>query len=363
MRPHAGNAVALGTHLGQHACALQRVHDAVMGGAEPPARPRPLVSRSWSRVLSFGLDPTRANARDPLPVEEVERRRRAWGGRSAATGGLPRVHRGRDVERAAGRHQRDRHRPGRAVSGTALPGRALRGRPAPLVLHGLTGARPPHRCPARHRRRQRSGAHPAPRSRGTGRHRDPSSPRRGCGATTSRPSAAFAARPSTSSPRPPARCCSSTTTDGSPTMPGSSCMTASRHRAPTTRSPSRVWACACRSESARAGWCVPAGAPCASPPGSARWTAARCSRCRVPRTPVGGWRASLTPRRATILRLLAGAGPDGMSAGRLSRALFGDDEHRVSVRAEVSRLRRVVGAVVGTAPYRVADGIQLVCDE
>jgi hypothetical protein len=77
----------------------------------------------------------------------------------------------------------------------------------------------------------------------------------------------------------------------------------------------------------------------------------------------GGWRASLTPRHAAILRLLSGAGPDGMSAAALSRALFGDDEHLVTVRAEVSRLRRVVGAIVATTPYRVADGIRLVCDD
>ena len=76
----------------------------------------------------------------------------------------------------------------------------------------------------------------------------------------------------------------------------------------------------------------------------------------------GGWRASLTPRHAAILRLLAAAGPEGMSAARLSRELFGDDEHRVTVRAEVSRLRRVVGALVATAPYRVADGVALTCE-
>jgi hypothetical protein len=77
----------------------------------------------------------------------------------------------------------------------------------------------------------------------------------------------------------------------------------------------------------------------------------------------GGWRASLTPRHAAILRLLAATGPQGLSAARLSRALFGDEEHVVTVRAEVSRLRRVVGAIVGTAPYRVADGVRLVCED
>ncbi|WP_205860499.1 GAF domain-containing protein [Phycicoccus sp. HDW14] len=75
-----------------------------------------------------------------------------------------------------------------------------------------------------------------------------------------------------------------------------------------------------------------------------------------------GWRASLTPRHAAILRLLAGAGSEGMTAAALSRALFGDEEHQVTVRAEVSRLRRVVGALVAAAPYRVAEGVRLTCD-
>ncbi|WP_222856488.1 GAF domain-containing protein [Microbacterium trichothecenolyticum] len=70
------------------------------------------------------------------------------------------------------------------------------------------------------------------------------------------------------------------------------------------------------------------------------------------------WRLALTPRHADILRLLAAAGPPGLTARRLSLAVFGDPDHEVSVRAEVSRLRRAVGAVIATAPYRIADGVQ-----
>ena len=46
-----------------------------------------------------------------------------------------------------------------------------------------------------------------------------------------------------------------------------------------------------------------------------------------------------------------------MTAARLSTALFGDEEHCVTVRAEVSRLRRVIGGLVTTNPYRLADGV------
>lgn len=71
------------------------------------------------------------------------------------------------------------------------------------------------------------------------------------------------------------------------------------------------------------------------------------------------WRTRVTRRHAQILTLLAGAGVGGRTAAQLSRALYGDDEHLVTVRAEVSRLRRVVGALVATNPYRIADGATL----
>ncbi len=50
----------------------------------------------------------------------------------------------------------------------------------------------------------------------------------------------------------------------------------------------------------------------------------------------------------------ATAAPPGLTAGRLSQALFGTAEHVVTVRAEVSRLRRAIGALVATNPYRPA---------
>ena len=48
-----------------------------------------------------------------------------------------------------------------------------------------------------------------------------------------------------------------------------------------------------------------------------------------------------------------------MTAAQLSTALFGDEEHCVTVRAEVSRLRRVVGGLVTANPYRLATGVRL----
>lgn len=65
----------------------------------------------------------------------------------------------------------------------------------------------------------------------------------------------------------------------------------------------------------------------------------------------------LTPRRAQILAAITEAGPAGISASQLSRTLYGDADHLVTVRAEVSRLRRSIGALLATRPYRWAEGV------
>ena len=71
------------------------------------------------------------------------------------------------------------------------------------------------------------------------------------------------------------------------------------------------------------------------------------------------WRTPLTRRHADVLVLLQRAGRPGMTAAQLSSALFGDEEHCVTVRAEISRLRKVIGGLVTTNPYRLADGVTL----
>lgn len=73
----------------------------------------------------------------------------------------------------------------------------------------------------------------------------------------------------------------------------------------------------------------------------------------------GPWRVPLTPRHAELLVAIASAGTGGTSAGQLSHVIYGDGEHQVTVRAEISRLRRVLGALVATNPYRLAEGVSL----
>ena len=62
------------------------------------------------------------------------------------------------------------------------------------------------------------------------------------------------------------------------------------------------------------------------------------------------WRTPLTRRNADVLVLLRRAGRPGMTAAQLSTALFGDEQHCVTVRAEVSRLRRAIGGLVPPIP-------------
>lgn len=69
----------------------------------------------------------------------------------------------------------------------------------------------------------------------------------------------------------------------------------------------------------------------------------------------GGRAPALTLRRAEILALLSSR-PHGWSADELATALYGDDGVTSSVRAEVHRIRAVLGDAVTSHPYRLVDG-------
>ncbi len=72
----------------------------------------------------------------------------------------------------------------------------------------------------------------------------------------------------------------------------------------------------------------------------------------------GSWTHRPSPRHAEILALLA-AHPDGLSAAAMSEQLFGTDDRTVTVRAEMSRLRKSLGGVLGANPYRFAAGVDI----
>ncbi len=399
MTQYAGSAVAPGTDLGQYARALLRVHDAVMGGSPPPVSPRPLVFRSWRRVLGVGLDPTRANARDPLTRAEVERRRRtsplalvvdeirtmltsvADASRfivvvTDADGvilwreGSPGVLRRADVLGFTEGATWTEDHVGTNAIGTALAERA----PVQLFSaeHFEEGQHPWY-CTASPIHDPRTGALLGVI--------DVSGP-----ALTLHP--ALIALVDSATRLAEARLWRYheeslhrlrrsaehiiATTGGPLLLVDDDGWVAHHHgvlvrdriAAPREDRPIAVPGLGlCLPERLAEGWLVRPDRRAATIVGHLR-TVSGDAVLEVSGAADGGaWRASLTPRHAEILRRLAAAGTEGLSAARLSRALFGDDEHQVTVRAEVSRLRRAVGALVATGPYRIADGVRLVCED
>jgi hypothetical protein len=75
-----------------------------------------------------------------------------------------------------------------------------------------------------------------------------------------------------------------------------------------------------------------------------------------PRITWAGRTVELGARHAEILALLA-AHPAGLTGEELTRQLYGPGGNPITVRAEVSRLRRLLGALVRTRPYRLAPEI------
>lgn len=71
------------------------------------------------------------------------------------------------------------------------------------------------------------------------------------------------------------------------------------------------------------------------------------------------WVHPLSTRHAEVLVLLARAGAGGLDAATLSQGLYGDRAHLVTVRAEMSRLRRNLGGILLARPYRIAPEVEL----
>ena len=71
---------------------------------------------------------------------------------------------------------------------------------------------------------------------------------------------------------------------------------------------------------------------------------------------LGGEPVKLSPRHSEIMALLMLC-PDGLSAEQLAFELYGDGAKRMSVRAEISRLRRVLGPRCSPDPYRLTGDV------
>lgn len=74
--------------------------------------------------------------------------------------------------------------------------------------------------------------------------------------------------------------------------------------------------------------------------------------------PSGEWAHRLTPRHAELLLLLA-VHRSGRTGAQLSRDVFGEGGHVVTVRAELSRLRRHLGGIIESRPYRFSEGVRV----
>ncbi|MEV8504669.1 hypothetical protein AB0368_07555 [Actinoplanes sp. NPDC051475] len=383
----AFNAILPGTDLSRHARDLRRVHHAVLSGGRTPLRPRAVVERSWARVLRAGLHPDRANARDPYRPDEVERRRRE----SPLHGVIDELaHVIRDValmvvtdadgvilwragapatlRRADGLGFREGAMWTESVVGTNAIGTALV-EAAPVQLFSAE-----HFEQAQHA--WYCAAHPLhdPRTGELLGIVDVSGP-----ALTLHPAIAALVETGVRLAESQLWRHHAARLDrlrrsaehvagaaGGPLLVVDDQGWVAHNRGVAGRdrigAPRAGTALAvpgmglCLPERLAEGWLVrPAGRP-----GGIRATLDLTGAPVLAVTGEGeAWRSPLTRRHAEILTLLHAAGHSGLTAGRLSKALYGDGEHVVTVRAEISRLRRAIGALVATNPYRLADGVVL----
>jgi hypothetical protein len=385
-------AIAPGTDLTLHARQLVRIHDAVLSGSRPPDRPRALVARSWARAMQLGLVADRVNARQPMPLDELERRRRT-SRLSLVIDELRRVLTSVadaslflmvvcDADgvvlwrEGSSRVQLTADRLGflegmvwtERVVGTNAIGTAL-AEAAPVQLFSaehFENKQHPWYCTAAPIHDPRSGEllgvvdvsgpaltlHPA-----IGALVESAVRLAEASLWRQHQERLDALRRSTEA------VVSST---AGPLLVVDEHGWVAHHAGIATRDriavPQADRAVAvpglgvCLPERLAEGWLV-------RPAAGGTTVRARLHAGDAPVLEVvrdgDPWRTPLTRRHAEILAVLSAAGRTGLSAAELSTRLFGDSEHVVSVRAEVSRLRRVVGALVATHPYRLADGVGL----
>ncbi|CAM3930005.1 helix-turn-helix domain-containing protein [Tsukamurella strandjordii] len=389
-------AVAHGEDPRSYARLLAEVYDATMAGERPPARPREVIGDSWERVRAAGLRPD-DDAGPAVHSAEVARLRRESGlsgviddlagglapiidggasimvvsdaeGRLLWRTGAPRVLRQADalgfVEGAAW---------GENDVGTNAIGTALASRSAVQTFSAEHFARNQHpwTCSAAPIRDRRSG-----RLLGVV---DVSGPAHTVHPTTLALVAAVAGLAEARLREGHQAGLDQLRTVAAPLLagiPGPGLVVDAHgwvaavgrlsHRArvtlPAVMEGSHLWLPElgeCTVEPLPGGWLLRPVEP-ASPAERTRVTVDLRSG-RTPEVSVvgaaGQWRHQLSPRHAQILELLADG--TGHTAAQLAASLFGDGSRVVTVRAEISRLRRVLSGLIAAQPYRFADGVSV----
>ncbi|MFI5820108.1 GAF domain-containing protein [Streptomyces rishiriensis] len=135
---------------------------------------------------------------------------------------------------------------------------------------------------------------------------------------------------------------------------------------PKSPSPGRRWLPAfgvCSIEPLAGGWLVRSVDEAAEPlPRDATRIVLDVTRARRWSVTVSGnagsWSHELSPRHAELLYLLA-AHHGGRSAAELAEDMFGDPARTVTVRAEMSRVRRYLGGLLEHRPYRFCEGAEV----
>ena len=393
--PAVESALPPGRDPRDHARLLHRVREAALAGDRPPAAPRPVIDASWRRVRRTGLDPGVAEGAPLLAAEELERRRAdsglgavlplvrerlvpvaeaagqllvvvdadgrvlwraggadvrrradvlgflegsAWDEASVGTNAIgTSLFVGSPVQVYAGEHYAEGHQPwtcaaapvhdpatGQLLGALDLSGPAHTVHPSTVALVDAVARLAEHEL--RHRHEQRLARL----------------------AVRAEPLLARVAGPALV-----------VTADGC-TAVAVGLTAPARLALPAGLRPGPVWIDALGpvlAEPVSGGWLLRVRS--AGDPEARLVLDLAGPSARVAVTGAGGgWQGPLGRRHAEIVLALAAA-PAGRTAAELADDLFGDPARTVTVRAEVSRLRRTLGPLLLHQPYRLAVPVQV----
>ncbi|HEV7791698.1 MAG TPA: GAF domain-containing protein [Pseudonocardia sp.] len=391
-------AVRPGVDLGRHARMLARVHDALLSGDRPPARPRDLVERSWTRVRQYGVNPDLGDPPAPMTPDQVEQRRQA----SPLSRVLPQLRASLTSVAEDARHimvitdahgvvlwregaSRVRHRAdglgfaegatwSEGAVGTNAIGTAL-AEAAPVQLFSaehFVRRQHPWTCTACPVHDPRTGELLGVVDvTGLAETVHPTTVALVCTAVKLAESSLWHLHEGR---------LEALRTVGVPLLAGvagpalvvddhgwvaavTGMAPVDRVAVPRADQQLAVHGVGlCEPEAVPGGWLLRAAdaSPGAVPRDRLRLSLELDSRpVRAVVEGTNRWLHPLSARPAELLLLLAVAGDTGTNAAELSRALYGDGAHLVTVRAELSRLRRTLGGLLLARPYRIAPGVDV----